>query len=193
MVAWPILAAREAGAGRVAAIVSPGHDISAGLPEGTETVVQPEADGTGGAIRAALPLIEESGDGPRPLRRPPADLRRDDRRPARRPRRRRRRGDDADDRARRPRLLRPRRPRRRRARSSASSRPKPPATPSAEELAIREINAGTYAFDAGPLAEALAGLSNDNAQGEYYLTDVFPALREAGPSRRRPPRRRPRA
>ena len=55
MVAWPILAAREAGAERVAAIVSPGHDISAGLPEGVETVVQPEADGTGGAIRAALP------------------------------------------------------------------------------------------------------------------------------------------
>ena len=52
----------------------------------------------------------------------------------------------------------------------------------AEELAIREINAGTYAFDAAPLAEALAGLSNDNAQGEYYLPDVFPALREAGHS-----------
>ena len=50
----------------------------------------------------------------------------------------------------------------------------------ADELAIREINAGTYAFDAGPLAEALDGLSNDNAQGEYYLTDVFSALREAG-------------
>ena len=27
-----------------------------------------------------------------------------------------------------------------------------------------------------------AGLSNDNAQGEYYLPDVFPALREAGHS-----------
>jgi bifunctional UDP-N-acetylglucosamine pyrophosphorylase/glucosamine-1-phosphate N-acetyltransferase len=50
----------------------------------------------------------------------------------------------------------------------------------ADELAIREINAGTYAFDAGPLAEALDGLSNDNAQGEYYLTDVFSALSEAG-------------
>ena len=34
MVAWPILAAREAGAGRVAAIVSPGRDISPGLPAG---------------------------------------------------------------------------------------------------------------------------------------------------------------
>ena len=48
------------------------------------------------------------------------------------------------------------------------------------QLAIREINAGTYAFDAAPLAAALAGLSNDNAQGEYYLPDVFPALRAAG-------------
>ena len=60
MVAWPIVAAREAGAGRVAAIVSPGRDLSAGLPEGVETVEQPVSDGTGGAIRAALPLIEES-------------------------------------------------------------------------------------------------------------------------------------
>ena len=50
----------------------------------------------------------------------------------------------------------------------------------AEELAIREINAGGYAFDAAPLAEALAGLSNDNPQGEYLLPDVFPAMREAG-------------
>ena len=60
MVAWPILAARAAGAGRVAAIVSPGRDISAGLPEGVETVEQPRPDGTGGAIRAALTLIEEA-------------------------------------------------------------------------------------------------------------------------------------
>ena len=49
-----------------------------------------------------------------------------------------------------------------------------------EQLAIREVNAGTYAFDAAPLAAALATLANDNAQGEYYLPDVLPALREAG-------------
>jgi bifunctional UDP-N-acetylglucosamine pyrophosphorylase/glucosamine-1-phosphate N-acetyltransferase len=51
-----------------------------------------------------------------------------------------------------------------------------------EQLAIREINAGTYAFDAAPLAAALEEISNDNAQGEYYLPDVLPALREAGRS-----------
>ena len=50
----------------------------------------------------------------------------------------------------------------------------------AAQLAIREINAGTYVFDAAPLAAALAGLSNDNAQGEYYLPDVFTALRAEG-------------
>jgi bifunctional UDP-N-acetylglucosamine pyrophosphorylase/glucosamine-1-phosphate N-acetyltransferase len=50
----------------------------------------------------------------------------------------------------------------------------------AEQLAIREVNAGTYVFDAEPLAAALATLSNDNAQGEYYLPDVFPSLRKAG-------------
>src|SRR3954451_19785222 len=50
MVAWPIRAAREAGSGRVAAIVSPEHDLSAGLGEDVETVVQPRADGTGGAL-----------------------------------------------------------------------------------------------------------------------------------------------
>ncbi|HEU4463173.1 MAG TPA: UDP-N-acetylglucosamine diphosphorylase/glucosamine-1-phosphate N-acetyltransferase, partial [Solirubrobacterales bacterium] len=55
-----ILAAREAGAGRVAAIVSPGRDLSAGLPDDVETVAQPQPDGTGGAVRAALSLIEES-------------------------------------------------------------------------------------------------------------------------------------
>ena len=60
MVAWPILAAREAGAGLVAAIVSPGIDLAPGLPEGVETVEQPEPDGTGGAIRAAREQIEGS-------------------------------------------------------------------------------------------------------------------------------------
>ena len=61
MVAWPILAAREAGAARVVAIVSPQRDISAGLPADTETVPQPQADGTGGAIRAAIDIVRDSG------------------------------------------------------------------------------------------------------------------------------------
>jgi bifunctional UDP-N-acetylglucosamine pyrophosphorylase/glucosamine-1-phosphate N-acetyltransferase len=52
------------------------------------------------------------------------------------------------------------------------------ATP--EEIAIREINAGTYAFAVGPLFEALRGVRADNSQGEYYLGDVLPLMRAAG-------------
>ena len=44
MIAWPILAARDAGAGRICVIVSPDGDLSSVLPEGTETVVQPDAE-----------------------------------------------------------------------------------------------------------------------------------------------------
>jgi bifunctional UDP-N-acetylglucosamine pyrophosphorylase/glucosamine-1-phosphate N-acetyltransferase len=52
------------------------------------------------------------------------------------------------------------------------------ATP--EERAIKEINAGAYAFDAGLLRDALTRLSSDNDQGEEYLTDVLAQLVAAG-------------
>jgi bifunctional UDP-N-acetylglucosamine pyrophosphorylase / glucosamine-1-phosphate N-acetyltransferase len=179
MVAWPVRAAREAGAGRVAAIVSPGHDLSAGLPEGVETVEQPQPDGTGGAIRAALPLIEQSEtvlvlSGDHPLLSAKTI-----------------RGlleahaasaaaatmltIELEDPGSYGRVV--------RAESGEVERvveAKVAGDADPAELAIREVNAGTYAFDAEPLAEALRGLSNDNAQGEYYLTEVFSALREAG-------------
>ncbi len=45
-------------------------------------------------------------------------------------------------------------------------------------LAITEINTGFYAFDAAALRGALARLRPDNAQGELYLPDVLPLLRE---------------
>ena len=60
MIAWPVIAARDAGAGRICVIVSPDRDISSALPNGTETIVQPEADGTGGALRAAADVVRES-------------------------------------------------------------------------------------------------------------------------------------
>ena len=41
------------------------------------------------------------------------------------------------------------------------------------ERQIREINSGIYAFDMAPLFEALGGIASQNAQGEYYLTDVI--------------------
>lgn len=44
------------------------------------------------------------------------------------------------------------------------------------ELEIREINAGMYIFDGKLLKENLKKLSSDNAQREYYLTDVLEYL-----------------
>ena len=48
------------------------------------------------------------------------------------------------------------------------------------ERQIREVNTGTYCFEAEALRDALAHLSNDNAQGEYYLTDTIAFLIRAG-------------
>jgi bifunctional UDP-N-acetylglucosamine pyrophosphorylase/glucosamine-1-phosphate N-acetyltransferase len=45
------------------------------------------------------------------------------------------------------------------------------ATP--EELAIREMNAGIYAFEEDALREGVVRLGNHNAQNEYYLTDTL--------------------
>ena len=44
------------------------------------------------------------------------------------------------------------------------------------QRAIGEINAGAYAFRAKDLIDALGAVSNENAQGEYYLTDVIGIL-----------------
>jgi UDP-N-acetylglucosamine diphosphorylase/glucosamine-1-phosphate N-acetyltransferase len=44
---------------------------------------------------------------------------------------------------------------------------------SKKELAVREINSGIYVFQKERLFDGLRLLKPDNAQGEYYLTDVF--------------------
>lgn len=51
---------------------------------------------------------------------------------------------------------------------------------SPEQKQIREINAGVYIFNYAALQNALGRLNNDNAQGEYYLTDVISLLAADG-------------
>lgn len=51
---------------------------------------------------------------------------------------------------------------------------------SAEERDIREINAGIYAFELGPLFDAIRGIASANAQGEYYLPDLVGIYRTRG-------------
>ena len=181
LIAWPILAAREAGAGRVVAIVSPDHDLSSGLPSGVETVVQPEPDGTGGALRAALDAIRESetvvvlsGDHPLLSAETIAGLLSAHR------------GAGAaatmltvelDDPGAYGRVVRGADGEFERVVEAKST-----GDASPEELAIREVNAGTYVFEAQRLAAALDEISNENAEREYYLTDVFAALRVQGQS-----------
>lgn len=48
------------------------------------------------------------------------------------------------------------------------------------ELEVTEINPSIYCFRRAFLAPALRRLSPENAQGEYYLTDVIAVLRQAG-------------
>lgn len=52
------------------------------------------------------------------------------------------------------------------------------ATP--EEAAVRECNSGFYCFDAKALFAALSKVGSDNAQGEFYLTDVLEICRNEG-------------
>jgi bifunctional UDP-N-acetylglucosamine pyrophosphorylase/glucosamine-1-phosphate N-acetyltransferase len=179
MVAWPVLAAREAGADRVAVIVSPDRDLTPGLPDGTETVIQPEADGTGGAVRAAHDIVRDSDtvvvlSGDHPLLNAAI---------VRALLETHRAADaaatvmtvDLDDPAAYGRIV--------RDESGELERiveTKDPTGVPTDILAIREINTGTYAFAAEPLVEALDGLTNDNAAGEYYIGDVLPAFRERG-------------
>lgn len=49
-----------------------------------------------------------------------------------------------------------------------------------DEAAIEECNAGFYCFDSQLLFKALGQVSSDNAQGEFYLTDVIAIARRAG-------------
>lgn len=52
------------------------------------------------------------------------------------------------------------------------------ATP--EERKVKEINTGTYCFDNESLFQALEKVTNENAQGEYYLPDVIEILKNEG-------------
>ena len=49
-----------------------------------------------------------------------------------------------------------------------------------EQKLIKEINTGVMVATGGDLKRWLSGLSNDNAQGEYYLTDVIAAAHDEG-------------
>lgn len=179
MIAWPILAARGAGIDRVAVIVSPNRDLGAHLPDDVETVIQPESDGTGGAVRAAIDIVRESsevivlsGDVPLVSTDVIAELLRAHRDS----------GASAtvmtailDEPGTYGRVVRD-------ADGAVEKIVEAKAAGDATEaeLLIKEINSGTYVFEGESLASALGEIGSDNAQGEYYLPDVLTVMRVRG-------------
>lgn len=170
LVNWVIEAARGAGAERVVAVLGYGREqVEKILPAGAETALQLEQKGTGHAARCAEerlggyagPVVVLSGDVPLIRAATIREL----------VARQRASGaaavvlsaqvggEHAYGRI---------------VRDSAGAFKRivehKDATP--DERKIGEINTGTYAFGPGRLFEALKHLKDDNAQGEFYLTDT---------------------
>jgi bifunctional UDP-N-acetylglucosamine pyrophosphorylase / glucosamine-1-phosphate N-acetyltransferase len=178
MVEWVIDTAREAGAGRVVCVVRPGDGVAEGLPDHVEVAEQREGEGTGAAVLAARDLVREgsvvvlSGDQPlitrEELRALVDDhvaedagatlLTTDGLDPSGYGRIVR----DADGMF-----------------ESIVETKYTEGVPS-EVLAIREVNLGTYVFDAPNLFAALDEVTDE--AGERYLTGVFPILKAEGRS-----------
>ncbi len=176
LVQWVIDAAREAGAEHVVAVVRPGDGVVDGLSDGVEVAEQVEGEGTGSAVLAARDAVGNgnvvvlSGDQPlitaEQLKELLAEheaqgavatlLTTDQLDPAGFGRIVR----DADGHVER------------------IFETKYTDGLSKDELAVREINLGTYAFDAGELFKMLETVGIEN--GERYLTGVFPIIREGG-------------
>jgi bifunctional UDP-N-acetylglucosamine pyrophosphorylase / glucosamine-1-phosphate N-acetyltransferase len=185
MVLWPVRAALAAGAGTVVVVDSPVRALAPVLPGGVELVVQPEPNGTGGAVRAAIEQLDARGgagagaavivlSGDVPLLGAEQIAALADAHAA---------GGAAatlvtsvlDDPSGYGRVV----------RDAAGDvlrvvETKGDGDATDAERAIREVNAGIYAFDGDALREALPRLSAENAQRELYLPQVLDLLRGDG-------------
>lgn len=176
MALWPVHAALEAGARRVVVVGGPDRALEPVLPEGAILAVQERPLGTGDAVRSAAEhigadetVIVLSGDVPLVTAAAIAAFARAHEASGARATMATMVLDDPTGYGR---VV--------RAADGSVDRvveTKAPGDATDDELALREVNTGVYAFAGGPLLEQLARLGNDNAQGEYYLPDVLPALR----------------
>ncbi|HEX4011923.1 MAG TPA: bifunctional UDP-N-acetylglucosamine diphosphorylase/glucosamine-1-phosphate N-acetyltransferase GlmU [Solirubrobacteraceae bacterium] len=176
LIEWPIAAARAAGAGKVVVVDSPERRLAEALPEGVVAAVQERPLGTADALRAAVGEIGAEDtvivlNGDAPLITPESVRALADQHA--------RSGEAATiatmvlaDPSGYGRVV--------RAPDGTVERvveTKAPGDATEFELHIREVNTGMFAFDGGPLVQALAEVRADNAQGEHYLPDVLPILR----------------
>jgi bifunctional UDP-N-acetylglucosamine pyrophosphorylase/glucosamine-1-phosphate N-acetyltransferase len=176
MIAWPVAAARDAGAGTIVVVDGPERPLESSLDGDVELAIQQQPRGTADAVRAAAgriggdqTVIVINGDVPlltgetiRRLAEAHAHQRAaatiatavlDDPtgygRVVRGP-------DGTVERV---------------------VETKAPGDATELELHIREVNTGVFAFDGAELLAALEQVGSDNAQGEQYLPDVIPILR----------------
>jgi bifunctional UDP-N-acetylglucosamine pyrophosphorylase/glucosamine-1-phosphate N-acetyltransferase len=176
MVAWPVVAALEAGTERIVVVDGPARSLETSLDGRATIAVQHEPLGTADAVRAAAGQLGGDGtvivlNGDAPLIRPEtiAGLAQAHTRS----------GAAAtiatavlDDPTGYGRVI--------RAPDGTVDHvveTKVSGDASELELRVREINIGLYAFDARELLEALERVRSDNAQGELYLPDVLPLIR----------------
>ena len=179
MVHWPIEAARAAGVERVIVVQGPGRELDGHLPEGVVTAVQPEADGTAGALQAAVGELEGcrsvivlAGDVPLVDADTIAELLAAHSSA----------GAAAtigtmvvEDPAGYGRIV--------RGTDGSFERvveTKDVADATPAQLLINEVNTGLVVFECSGLGELLAGVGAANAQGERYLPDAVAALASAG-------------
>jgi bifunctional UDP-N-acetylglucosamine pyrophosphorylase/glucosamine-1-phosphate N-acetyltransferase len=179
LLTWTVAAARAAGAAKVVVVGGPDRALAPGLPDDVVLAVQAEARGTADAVQAAAaeidrdaPVVVLNGDVPlvtgeslRQLAVAHSEQ-----------------GAAATmltmvlpDPSGYGRVV--------RGPDGAVERvveTKKPGDATPQELEIREVNGGVYAFAGGELLDALAEVRSDNAQGELYLPDVLPILRARG-------------
>jgi bifunctional UDP-N-acetylglucosamine pyrophosphorylase / glucosamine-1-phosphate N-acetyltransferase len=176
MIAWPVCAAREAGASKVVVVDNPQRRLESVLSEDVAIAIQDQPRGTADAVRAGAEgfatgqtVVVLAGDVPlitAETIRALAECHE-------------RSGAAAtiatavlDDPAGYGRVI--------RAPDGTVERvveTKAPGDATELELHIREVNTGVFAFDGDALLAGLAEVRSDNAQGELYLPDVLPVLR----------------
>jgi bifunctional UDP-N-acetylglucosamine pyrophosphorylase/glucosamine-1-phosphate N-acetyltransferase len=176
---WPVVAALDAGAGKVVVVDSPARPLAEALPAGVELVVQPQSNGTGGAVAAAAaaidpeaPVVVLSGDVPLVSAAAIVELVTAHSR-----------GGAAATMA--TTVLNDPRGYGRVVRDERGAVARVVETKKAgdattAELEIHEVNTGIYVFAGNALLGALPRLGADNAQGELYLPQVLDLLRADG-------------
>jgi bifunctional UDP-N-acetylglucosamine pyrophosphorylase / glucosamine-1-phosphate N-acetyltransferase len=166
---WPVQAALDAGAQKVVVVDSPQEPLKPHLPDGAVSVIQPQANGTGGAVQAAAehidreaPVVVLSGDVPLVSAEAIAALVA---------------AHDGQATMATTKLADPsgygRVVRRPDGSVEKVVETKSAGDATADELAIDEVNTGIYAFDGAFLLDTLGKLTADNAQGELYLPQVL--------------------